>query len=208
MRSHTLRVVDLVRWEFVFASELVPGMQGRNEYGTRLGSAGSRLRVGHGRCVDLEQLEAPLMECEVSPLRGRRERRSRSWGDRSRVQSTTQPPVRVDWLATSRLVPGRSGFHALLELPSCQGSAVTSHGVGFVRYGILPIPRDVQLSRSPPGSGAPIMRTPQKTTSVRRTVYNSLVVGVMVATVNNLAPDLALLWKIVVAIVGLLWSNS
>lgn len=52
------------------------------------------------------------------------------------------------------------------------------------------------------------MRTPQKTTSVRRTVYNSLVVGVMVATVNNLAPDLALLWKIVVAIVGLLWSNS
>lgn len=46
------------------------------------------------------------------------------------------------------------------------------------------------------------MRTPQKTTSVRRTVYNSLVVGVMVATVNNLAPDLALLWKIVVAIVG------
>ncbi len=46
------------------------------------------------------------------------------------------------------------------------------------------------------------MRTPQKTTSVRETVYNSLVTGVVVVTVTNLAPDLALLWKIGMVIVG------
>lgn len=46
------------------------------------------------------------------------------------------------------------------------------------------------------------MRTPRKTTSVRETVYNSLVTGVVVVTVTNLNPDLALPWKIMVVIVG------